>query len=86
MTDARGITAGPLDFKRQGGEVCGPGVVDQKGIVVLGHILLVEGNLCRFFSLNVLSHSNAGCRFNKSLQDHLEIAQIVESSQQMIED
>ena len=44
--DAQG-RLGHWILKRQGGEVCGPVAMDQKGIAVLGHV--VEGNLCRFF-------------------------------------
>ena len=46
LMDARG-RPGHWILKRQGGEVCGPSVMDQKGIAVLWHV--VEGNLCRFF-------------------------------------
>jgi hypothetical protein len=63
LMDAQG-RLGHWILKRQGGEVCGPVAMDQKGIAVLGHV--VEGNLCRFFSFNVLGHINAGCRVNKS--------------------
>ncbi len=32
---------------RLGGEVCGPGAMDQNGIAFLGYV--VEGNLCQVF-------------------------------------